>query len=125
MIYGLQVRIVTDSQTLIDGIKDKIKAKVNAKLWQDDLAWLKDTLTDSNGHLVLVAEVKYLSQVDRDVTLDWLKAQASSFKSLLIGPEGWEEGSLLIATDCIHRKVFEGTNVQGERCVETYRWAAE
>ena len=123
MIYGLQVRIVTDSQALIDGIKDKIKAKVNAKLWQDDLAWLKDTLTDSNGHLVLVAEVKYLSQVDRDVTLDWLKAQAASYKSLLIGPEGWEEGSLVIATDCIHKKVFEGTNVQGEHCVETYRWS--
>ena len=122
MIYGLQVRIVTDSQALIDGIKDKIKAKIHIMLWQDDLSWLKNTLTDSNGHLVLVAEVKYLSQVDRDVTLDWLKAQASSYKSLLIGPEGWEEGSLLIATDCIHKKVFEGINVQGEHCIETYRW---
>ena len=123
MIYGLQVRIVTDSQALIDGIKAKVKAKVHTKLWQDDLSWLKNTLTDSNGHLVLAAEVKYLSQVDRDVTLDWLKAQASSYKSLLIGPEGWEEGSLVIATDCIHKKVFEGTNVSGEHCVETYRWA--
>ena len=125
MIYGLQVRIVTDSQVLIDGIKDVVKPKAHTKLWQDDLAWLKETLIDSNGHLVLIAEVKYLSQVDRDVTLDWLKAQASSYKSLLIGPEGFEEGSLVIATDCIHKKVFEGTNVQGEHCVETYRWAAE
>ena len=123
MIYGLQVRIVTDSQALIDGIKDKVKAKVHAKLWQDDLSWRKETLTDTNGHLVLVAEVRYLSQADRDVTLDWLKAQASSYKSLLIGPEGWEEGSLVIATDCIHKKVFESTNIQGEECVETYRWA--
>ena len=123
MVYGLQVRIVTDNLALINGIKDVVKLKTHTKLWQDDLSWRKKILIDTNDHLVLVAEVKYLSQVDRDVTLDWLKAQATSYKSLLIGPEGWEEGSLVVATDCIHKKIFEGTNVQGEHCVETYRWA--
>ena len=123
MIYGLQVRIVTDNLALINGIKDVVKSKTHTKLWQDDLSWRKKILIDTNDHLVLVAEVKYLSQVDRDVTLNWLKAQATSYKSLLIGPEGWEEGSLVVATDCIHKKILEGTNVQGEHCVETYRWA--
>ncbi|MCK5610638.1 hypothetical protein KAR91_52685 [Candidatus Pacearchaeota archaeon] len=115
-VFHLKVNIVTDNQTIIDIVKAKIKNRTDAKLWQDDIEWVKETGVNSNGHLYLRGEVRYLNEADMNVTLDWLKSKAALYKSELSGPEGFAEGSYIVAHECIHKKIHENTNVAGEKC---------
>lgn len=122
MVHCISVNIVTDNQTIIDTIKSKVKTKVNSKLWQGDLAWRKDTYTDDNGHLRLRGDVRYTNEADMNITLNWMKTNAATYKPQLIGPEGEEQGSFIEAHTCDHRKSVDGTLTPGDKCTITYRW---
>ena len=115
-VFHLKVNIVTDSQIIIDAVRAKIKSRTDAKLWQDDVGWVKATGVNSNGRLYLRGEVRYLNEADMNVTLDWLKSKAALYKSELIGPEGFAEGSYIIAHECIHKKIHENINEPGKKC---------
>lgn len=122
MVYCLSVRIVTDSQSVIDAIEVKVKARTDAQLWQDDVDWAKMTYADSNGHLVLYGEMRFLEEAEMDTSLTWMKNETNTYEALLISAEGEEPGSYVEAHTCDHRKLFEGTHGAGDACTVTYRW---
>lgn len=119
MVYCLSVRIVTDSQVVIDTIKAKVKARTANELWQGDTSWKKKTSIDTNDHLVLEGEMRFLAEADMNTALDWMKNKAATYKPLLIGTVGESPdeslGSFVEAHTCDHRAGSGG-------CTVTYRW---
>lgn len=119
MVYCLRVVIVTSEQYIIDVVKAKVKARTVNELWRGDTSWKKKASTDSNGHLVLEGEMRFLNEADMTTALDWMKSKISTYKPLLIGVEGEfpneSAGSFIETHTCDHRAGFGG-------CTVTYRW---
>lgn len=121
-VWCLRVGIVTQEQAVIDAVIIKVRARTNNQLWQEDPSWKKETYTDINGNLVLLGEMRFLTEEDMTTALDWMKDKAATYKPLLIAPVGRALGSFVEAHTCDHKDVVDGTHDGIATCTVTYRW---
>lgn len=109
------------NQYIVDDLKTKINNKEDAKLWQGDTQWQRDTGIDSNGNNFLMASLRYEVEADMLTTLNWMKNKANIYKPDLLAPIGNERGSFVEAHSCNHKEVAESTPITGG-CVIVFRW---
>lgn len=113
--------VAPSNQHIIDDLITKINNKEDAKLWQGDTQWQRDTGLDSNGNSFLKASLRYELEADMITTLNWMKGKANIYKPHLLPPIEEVQGSFIEAHSCNHKEVAESTPITGG-CAIVFRW---
>ena len=79
MIYSLDILILSNNQTLLDAIKDKVPDKLDDIIWSDDYS-IDDV---ENGVSIMV---RFNEEAERQTVLNWMKTKAQQVKDdILLG----------------------------------------
>lgn len=79
MIYSLDIRVVSNNQTILDAIENKVPAKLDNKMWAEEYEVTQGLNNDGNKCIDIM--VRFNEDAERQTILNWMKTKAQNVQA--------------------------------------------
>lgn len=109
MVHGLEIFIVSEKQTLLDAIENKVPAKLDSRMWADGYTVTQGIMPNlpsedpvTAGKKFIRVRIAFNETADRQTIMDWMKTKAQGVKANIL------KGSYIAYHRCDHKTKEDG-----------------
>lgn len=109
MVHNLEILIISESQTLLDAIEQKVPAKLDGRMWADEYTVVQGVFptlpsepSEIRGKKFVRVRIHFNETADRQAIMNWMKTKVQSVLGKIL------KGSEITYHECDHKTRGDG-----------------